>query len=479
MTNRRRMIGIAATLFVLLPVTAKASASPADDERAKAATIAAQRQRIIVDAERINERQLATTLEMDQLAKQQARLEIQAAVSDQSMQSLSGQASALAIQAYIAGSDASPIAAIAAAPKANDIPVREGYASVLLGSTKDAVDQIQAARDDTQAVTKQLVKVQAQGRMLQASLAADQSRLAKADAELAELARTTDTKIASLVEEEQNRLVREAAQKAAAAAIKPTPPAARAIALTPVVLKSTKTPTEVAPKVANTVATRPAAQTATPVVAKPAAPGITAATKPTNSTASTTKAKPATSKPTSPKTTAAPSGAEPTASGDAPADNADPAEGDPAPEPTQPQATQPASRPPTTTAPTTAAPRQTYPAPSAAAGIAVGEAMRQLGKAYIFGAAGPNNFDCSGLTQWAWAKAGVSMDHYTGSQFNSFPHVPLDQIQPGDLVFLRVDLGHMGMYIGGGEFIHAPRTGEVVKISSLSSARIAGVVRPG
>ena len=107
------------------------------------------------------------------------------------------------------------------------------------------------------------------------------------------------------------------------------------------------------------------------------------------------------------------------------------------------------------------------------------EALRQLGKAYIFGAAGPSNFDCSGLTQWAWAKAGVAMDHYTGSQFNSFPHIPLDQIQPGDLVFLRVDLGHMGMYIGGGEFIHAPRTGDVVKISSLSSARIAGVVRPG
>jgi peptidoglycan DL-endopeptidase CwlO len=109
----------------------------------------------------------------------------------------------------------------------------------------------------------------------------------------------------------------------------------------------------------------------------------------------------------------------------------------------------------------------------------VAEALRQLGKPYVFGAAGPNSFDCSGLTQWAWNKAGVSMDHYTGAQWNAFPHVPLDQIQPGDLVFLRVDLGHMGMYIGGGEFIHAPHTGDVVRIAKISSARIAGVVRPG
>jgi peptidoglycan DL-endopeptidase CwlO len=109
----------------------------------------------------------------------------------------------------------------------------------------------------------------------------------------------------------------------------------------------------------------------------------------------------------------------------------------------------------------------------------VAEAKRQLNKPYKFGAAGPDAFDCSGLTQWAWGKAGVYMDHFTGSQYRSFPRVSLDQLQPGDLVFFHADLGHMGMYIGGGQIIHAPRTGDVVRIASLSGRSVVGAVRPG
>ena len=84
-----------------------------------------------------------------------------------------------------------------------------------------------------------------------------------------------------------------------------------------------------------------------------------------------------------------------------------------------------------------------------------------------------------GLTQWAWAKAGVSMPHYTVSQFQGFPRVPLDQLQPGDLVFFNVSLGHVGMYIGNGSYVQAPHTGDVVKISSLAGRTVVGVVRPG
>jgi peptidoglycan DL-endopeptidase CwlO len=97
----------------------------------------------------------------------------------------------------------------------------------------------------------------------------------------------------------------------------------------------------------------------------------------------------------------------------------------------------------------------------------------------VFNTAGPDTFDCSGLTMWAWAKAGVSMPHYTVSQFRAFPQVPLDALQPGDLVFFNVNLGHMGMYIGNGQFVHAPRTGDVVKISSLAGRSPVGAVRPG
>ena len=119
------------------------------------------------------------------------------------------------------------------------------------------------------------------------------------------------------------------------------------------------------------------------------------------------------------------------------------------------------------------------PPTSPAASVAVGEALRQLGKRYVFGTNGPDTFDCSGLTQWAWDRAGVRMAHYTVSQFNAFPHVSLDQLQPGDLVFFNVDLGHMGMYIGNGNIVQAPRTGDVVKISPLNGRNVVGAVRPG
>jgi cell wall-associated NlpC family hydrolase len=71
------------------------------------------------------------------------------------------------------------------------------------------------------------------------------------------------------------------------------------------------------------------------------------------------------------------------------------------------------------------------------------------------------------------------MAHYTVSQFDGFPHVPLDQLQPGDLVFFNVDLGHMGMYIGNGNIVQAPRTGDIVKVTSLNGRTVVGVARPG
>jgi peptidoglycan DL-endopeptidase CwlO len=124
-------------------------------------------------------------------------------------------------------------------------------------------------------------------------------------------------------------------------------------------------------------------------------------------------------------------------------------------------------------------PPMAIPPTSPAAAVAVAEALRQLGKPYVFGANGPNTFDCSGLTQWAWAKAGVAMPHYTVSQFHAFPHVPLNQLAPGDLVFFNLNLGHVGMYIGNGQYVQAPRTHDVVKISNLAGRNVVGAVRPG
>ena len=87
---------------------------------------------------------------------------------------------------------------------------------------------------------------------------------------------------------------------------------------------------------------------------------------------------------------------------------------------------------------------------------------------------GPNSFDCSGLVMWCYAQAGVSLDHYSGSQGQSGAIIPLSQAQPGDILWKS---GHVGIYIGNGQYIHAPQTGDVVKIASNVS-RFTCAVRP-
>lgn len=104
-------------------------------------------------------------------------------------------------------------------------------------------------------------------------------------------------------------------------------------------------------------------------------------------------------------------------------------------------------------------------------------ALRQRGRPYVWGAAGPDTFDCSGLTMWAYGKVGINLPHYTGSQWNSGTHVSKDQLQPGDLVFFYSDLHHMGMYVGNGMIVHAPHTGDVVRLAPLAGRPFAGAVR--
>lgn len=104
-------------------------------------------------------------------------------------------------------------------------------------------------------------------------------------------------------------------------------------------------------------------------------------------------------------------------------------------------------------------------------------AMGKLGRPYVWGASGPSTFDCSGLTMWAYRQVGINLPHYTGSQWNAGTHVSRSQLQPGDLVFFYSDLHHMGMYIGNGKMIHAPHTGDVVKIASMAGRPFAGGVR--
>jgi len=97
----------------------------------------------------------------------------------------------------------------------------------------------------------------------------------------------------------------------------------------------------------------------------------------------------------------------------------------------------------------------------------INEAYNHLGKAYVWGATGPSNFDCSGFTQYVFRKAaGVDITRTTYSQINVGQAVTRDQLQPGDLIFTHA--GHVGIYVGGGNMIHAPQTGDVIKVSSVN-----------
>jgi cell wall-associated NlpC family hydrolase len=130
--------------------------------------------------------------------------------------------------------------------------------------------------------------------------------------------------------------------------------------------------------------------------------------------------------------------------------------------------------------PTTSPPQPSAPPVSGRAGIAVNAAMGQLGVAYRYATAEPGvAFDCSGLTSWAWAQAGVYLPHQSRAQFASTPRVSRDQAAPGDLIFYYSPISHVGIYIGGGSMVHATNPGDVVKVSTVNWGRVVGVTRPG
>ena len=125
----------------------------------------------------------------------------------------------------------------------------------------------------------------------------------------------------------------------------------------------------------------------------------------------------------------------------------------------------------TPTVETTYVPIPTAPPPDGTkASQVIAIAMQYLGVPYVWGGASPSQgFDCSGLTTYAFAQIGVSLPHHAATQYTYGTPVSPDELQPADLVFFN-GLGHMGMYIGGGQFIHAPHSGDVVKISSIDES---------
>lgn len=118
------------------------------------------------------------------------------------------------------------------------------------------------------------------------------------------------------------------------------------------------------------------------------------------------------------------------------------------------------------------------PGNSAHSGV-VAIAESKLGSPYRWAAAGPSTFDCSGFTMWVYAQVGISLPHSSRAQINCGQRVSRANLQPGDLVFFGTSvIHHVGIYVGGGSYIHAPHTGDVVKISTLDRSDYAGACRP-
>ncbi|MGB1823083.1 MAG: NlpC/P60 family protein [Ilumatobacteraceae bacterium] len=121
-----------------------------------------------------------------------------------------------------------------------------------------------------------------------------------------------------------------------------------------------------------------------------------------------------------------------------------------------------------------------YPAPSGLAGVAIQAALGQLGVPYRYAQASPGvAFDCSGLTYYAWAQAGITLPRNSRMQAAAIPRVPIAAAQPGDLIFYYSPISHVGIYLGNGQLVHAPNTGSYVKVANVSWSKVVAVGRPG
>ena len=143
-----------------------------------------------------------------------------------------------------------------------------------------------------------------------------------------------------------------------------------------------------------------------------------------------------------------------------------------------PPAAERGSRDETRTGPTETAPPVSDVPASGRGAVAVAAARAKLGSPYVWAAEGPSTFDCSGLTLWAWAAAGVSLPHSSRMQMSSGTPVSVSALAPGDLVFYGSPVHHVALYAGGGQVIHAPQSGDVVRYASVSMMPITGATRP-
>jgi cell wall-associated NlpC family hydrolase len=419
MSLRPRVVAAACALaLVSITAVVPASADPIGDKQRQVNQITDEIERLGDVAANLGEAYNGAVVHLQQAQADVAAAQTELDDLERRLQTERSAAAAFAVRAYMYADQTSGVASLLAGTSVSSGSAqREGYNAVALGNSADVTDNMKALIEDADAQKAVLEAAQArQARFADDTKARQKAAEAAQGAQQQALVKVKG-ELATLVVQEQQR--RAAAAAAQAAAEKQRAEAA--------LVAAAQQQAQAAAAARSTAAAVPAA--------RPQTPGSTA-----------------------PPTTQAPAAPDAT---DGDANRVD--------------------SPDTTQAPAKKddPPAVDVPATSPGAATAVRAALSQLGVPYRFAAASPGvAFDCSGLTMWAWGQAGVSLPHFAAAQYAMLPHVPRDELQPGDLVFFYSDVSHVGIYIGNGQFVHAPRTGDVVKISPLVGRNFVGAARP-
>ena len=320
------------------------------------------------------------------------------------------------VEAYIRGGAMPALAMLAETSMEDDIAVRTQYVKTVTSGATDVLDELRVVREELDVQRDALNEARAEARAA-AELAESKRREATAAAEAQQATlREVQGELAALVEAEAKRRAEEEARRVQAelAAKKAKAEAAAREAAAKEAAAREAAALEAARRAATTTTTTTARANAA------VAPVVT--TRPTTTTTTTT----------APRSTSTTTTTPPSSGGGSPAAGAD---------------------------------------------AAIAEARRQLGKPYEWGGAGPDTFDCSGLTSWAWRAGGERLSHSSRAQWSETSRVSIENLQPGDLVFYGDPIHHVGLYIGDGQMIEAPETGKNVRIATIYRSGYVGAGR--
>jgi cell wall-associated NlpC family hydrolase len=393
--------------------TSVAQADPIADKRAEAERIARQLEQQSRQVSILAEQYDAAQVRIASLQDELEVAQAKVQKTDAEADEIRGRLKEQAVQSYVRGGNAPAIALLAQTRTTDDVAIRTQYVQTITSGATDVLDELRVVRQELELQQSHLDEAKAEAKA--ASELAQTKRKEASAAAAAQQAtlQQVQGELATLVEAEAKRRAEEEARRVQAE----------------LAAKKAKAEADAKAQAARDAASREAA-------------AKEAARRATTSTADAGRASPSgTVKPTTttlrPTTTTSGSGGSTSGSGST----------------------------------------GSAGAPAAGADAAVAEARRQLGKPYEWGGSGPDSFDCSGLTSWAWRAGGKRLSHSSEAQWSETSRVAIDDLAPGDLLFYGRPIHHVGIYIGDGQMIEAPETGKNVRVASIYRSDLVGAGR--